>query len=216
VTSCSVPTISIELVKRCHAAYDGGGRKTWADLVRATPGGVDLSQAAHRAAVHSYLNRWGCRLKNAAGSTESAAALALEDWWQKNANELSLVLSKSLAELNDAQIEQAAEMYWDLRMQSAGARRRIGPVTAAKVLLALGPSTFPAWDSRIAKETYGGTNHDTYRTHLGQCREWAQQLEANHSEELKSLIDPLERVGIAKLIDQALYEILTRELKVDG
>ena len=155
-------------------------------------------------------------MKNAAGSTESAAALALEDWWQKNANELSLVLSKSLAELNDAQIEQAAEMYWDLRMQSAGARRRIGPVTAAKVLLALGPSTFPAWDSRIAKETYGGTNHDTYRTHLGQCREWAQQLEANHSEELKSLIDPLERVGIAKLIDQALYEILTRELKVDG
>jgi len=101
-------------------------------------------------------------------------------------------------------------------MQRAGARRRIGPVTAAKVLLALGPSTFPAWDSRIAKETYGGTNRDTYRTHLGLCREWAQQLEANHSEELKNLIDPLERVGIAKLIDQALYEILTRELKVDG
>jgi hypothetical protein len=155
-------------------------------------------------------------LKNAVGSTESAAALALEDWWHRNANELSLVLSKSLAELNDAQIQRAAEMYWDLRMQGAGARRRIGPVTAAKVLLALGPSTFPAWDSRIAKETYGGANRDTYRTHLGQCREWAQQLEANHLEELENLIDPLGRVGIAKLIDQALYEILTRELKVNG
>lgn len=216
VTNRSVPTISIELVERCHAAYNRGGQKTWADLVRATPEGVDLSQAVHRAAIHSYLNRWGCRLKKADGSAESAAAQALRDWWHDNSNELKALLSKNLAEVSDSEIERAAEVYWDLRMRKAGARRGIGPATAAKVLLALGPSTFPAWDLRIAKETYGGANRDAYRAHLAQCREWARQLEGNHASELGKLINPLERIGIAKLIDESLYGILTRKLKLEN
>jgi len=216
VTNRSAPTISIELVERCHAAYNRGGQKTWADLVLATPGGVDLTQTAHRRAVHSYLNRWGCRLKKADGSGESAAAQALRDWWHNNSNELKAMLSKDLADLSDSEIERATDVYWDLRTRKAGPRRGIGPVTAAKVLLALGPSTFPAWDSRIAKETCGGANRDTYRAHLAQCREWAQHLEANHAAELGKLINPVERIGIAKLLDESLYGILTRKLKLEN
>lgn len=203
-------TVSIEQVKRYHAAYDGSGRSAWRELVLATPGGVDLSQVEHRCAVHTVLNRWGCRLKNADGRNESAAAQALQIWWSSHSGEMKSLLSTDITDLNDLEIETAADLYWRLRLQKAGPRRRVGPVTAAKVFLAMGPRTFPAWDTRIARVLYGGIGRDMYRDHLVQSKTWASDLTTHHGPELKLLMNDEGRIQTAKLIDECLYGLLTR------
>jgi len=117
-------------------------------------------------------------------------------------------MGKPLESLGVAEIDQAADAYWNLRIRSASTRRRIGPTAASKILLALAPETFPAWDISIAMKLYGGTSRDCYWMHLASAARWSADL--REDPQVKALIDPSTRIGMGKLIDQALYRFIRR------
>lgn len=200
--------ITIAQIKRGHDLYTGSGRVAWRELVTSTPDGIKLERLEDRRKLIKFLNRWGCRLQKCNGVSESMASRSLSEWWESHGEELDGLAAQGLTSLTDSDLERVAVIHWDLRSLKAGPRRGVGPVTAAKVLLALGPKSFPAWDREIARVLYGGTTSKSYRAHLYQCRAWAKLLEVNHGDELKTLLKPSERIEMAKLIDESLYEIL--------
>lgn len=73
-----------------------------------------------------------------------------------------------------------------------------------------------AWDAGIARSFGAGIGRVAFRAHLERCRSWAQEIVAEAASEgvLEAQIGP--SVGrpdssVAKLIDEYLYQVLTRE-----
>jgi hypothetical protein len=197
------------LAKTAHWSFDGGGLTSWNWLVEQTPKGIDLSRREDRKTVHRFLNRWGCRLKLPKDSQPSYTENALDDWWAKHQSELESLTNVGLERLHANQISTAAACFHDLAERAASDRRRIGPTAASKVLLALGPQTFPAWDSTIARSLYGGVTTTHFENHLTQCSSWAKSL--LKESEIQRIVKSAPRFGIAKLIDETLYYKIVRK-----
>jgi len=206
VTVEFVPTAA--LADRAHRSFDGGGFTSWNWLVEQTPKGIDLSRREDRKTVHRFLNRWGCRLKLPKDSRPSHTEDALRDWWTKHHSALKPLTNVGLEQLHAKQISTAAACFHDLAERAASDRRRIGPTAASKVLLALAPDTFPAWDSTIARSLYGGVTTTHFENHLTQCSSWAKSLLKDS--EIQRLAKSSPRFGIAKLIDETLYYKIVR------
>ena len=198
-----------ELAVRAHHSFDRGGFTSWNWLVERTPNGIDLSRREDRQTVHRFLNRWGCRLKLPKDSRPSYTEDALDDWWTKHQLVLKPLMNVGLEHLHTNHISKAAACFHDLAERAASDRRRIGPTAASKVLLALAPKTFPAWDSTIARSLYGGVTAAHFENHLTQCSSWAKSLLSDS--EIRRLAKSSPRFGIAKLIDETLYYKIVRK-----
>ena len=110
-----------------------------------------------------------------------------------------------LLKITDIHVFKATEMFEDLRIGKIESKRnrQFGPVAASKTLMAINPNVFAAWDNKIAKSIYGGKTSMHYKAHLIETKKFAQTV-FSHAD-LLELIDPSNRIGIGKIIDEALY-----------
>lgn len=206
--SRSLHLLSANDIQTGHESFNEGGLRTWQWFVGELPGGPRLESVHDRSVVLTFLNRWGCRLKRGDGRFPSMTEKSLESWWSSWAPVVKEAAARPLESLHVAQIDRIADAYWDLRSRPASSRRSIGPTAASKVILALSPDTFPAWDRSIAMKLYGGTSRDCYWMHLASAARWSAELRENP--QVKALVNSETRVGMGKLIDQTLYRFISR------
>lgn len=206
--SRSLHSLSANDIQTGHESFNAGGLRTWRWLVGQVPGGPRLESVHGRNVMLTFLNRWGCRLKRGDGRSPSQTEKSLESWWRDWAPKVQGAAARPLESLSVAEIDGIADAYWDLRCRPASSRRSIGPTAASKVILALAPETFPAWDRSIAMSLYGGTSRDCYWMHLASAARWSADL--RDDPQVQALIDSDTRIGMGKLIDQALYRIFSR------
>ena len=189
-----------------HRGFDGGGYTNWMKMRAETGGAIDLAAREHRVIVHRWLNRWGCRLPYGRDGNETGTVVALDVWWQNQQQQLEPVIGTGLAAITDNEIDIAADAFDELARSPASVRRRIGPTAASKVMMALSPRTFPAWDATIVKVCYDNARRDAYREHLALTRGWAQEL----GDGVTDLVDDNAGITVAKLLDEWLYTHHTR------
>jgi len=123
---------------------------------------LDLTDDQHFDALLRWLNRWGARIP---GAHFSEARKRLPDWYGSDQGSLPDD-GVSLVEASDADLAPCADLYDDLiSIMDGHAERKswvkIGPTAVSKILFALRPHLFPAWDSAM-RETHlrGGQAYD--------------------------------------------------------
>ena len=120
----------------------------------ATGGKLDLANQKHRDTLMKWLNDWGCR--HLSKNQHKVASESILDWYQ--GERPTLFSDKTpIWQLEDQQIESAANAYGSLK-DKIGARRsrygnksqvRIGPTAASKVLFAIRPKALMPWDEAM-------------------------------------------------------------------
>ena len=208
-----LPTPTIDALVESHRSQAmGSAARNWARYWSQVEGQPDLDRIEPRVAIHDWLNRFGCRLKKSAIPERADTVVSLGAWWRATKKELVPLTHTDLADLTDDQLECAIDCYLNLKRQPASDRRSLGPTAAAKVLMGVAPQTFPAWDAKIARTHYQGTGGPAYRLHLEACRSWAQSLGPIAAQ--RDLVESATGITMAKLLDEWLYQVTTRGLKV--
>lgn len=194
------------------AGYTAAER-SWERLLLATGPWVDPALAAHRRALLTWLNAWGCRLRYPREGEPDVFCAETGAWWERWRDRLP-GRDAALAQLGDAEIDAVGECYADLAAMRAapGSRpRSLGPTAATKMLHALRPRALMPWDAAIADALHGARTADAYRAHLRLGRQWARRLlsEAGLGEE--ALAVQLGRPGrpLAKMLDDYCYLVFT-------
>jgi hypothetical protein len=190
-----------------HRRFDGSGRRNWERLFEKTGGRMDPTSREHGEALLKFLNDYGCRIKKSEHLRNSIFLAEFLGWWMEQERHLGGIRDKRLSELSDNDLDYVAGAFEDLAVRQADSRRSIGSTAASKVLMAISPTGFPAWDRTISLRLYVDRGRLGYKTHLRTCRGWAIRLEQEieASKQVSS-----SQVGQAKLIDEWLYESLTR------
>lgn len=180
--------------------------RSWQALLAATAPGIDLAEAAHRTALHRWLNAWGCRIRYPREGEPDPLGAGLAAWWARHT-----LPGAPIAALTDREIGALAAAYGELAALPVG-RRTLGPTAAAKALFALRPRTVMPWDEAIAVHLHGARDERAFGRHLRTGRAWARTALARSGQEEDVLTAGLGRPGIslAKLLDEYLYVTLTR------
>jgi hypothetical protein len=120
----------------------------------ATSPKLDLTIQKHRDALVNWLNDWGCR--HLSKDNHQVASESILDWYQRSY--ATLFDDKTpLWQLEDQQIETAADAYGSLK-DEIGARRsrygnesevHIGPTAASKILFAMRSKALMPWDEAM-------------------------------------------------------------------
>jgi len=180
-----------------------------ADALRAATGpAIDPSQPSHRAALHRWLNAWGCRIRYPRPGETDRFDLGVAEWWSRQGGQLRRI-DRPLAHLTDREIGAVADAYEDLRgvpvaTDARGHDRTVGPTAAAKCLYALRPRSVMPWDLMIAERLHGGRDRDAFARHLTLGRIWAQSLLAQSGLDEATLVAELGRPGatLARVLDE--------------
>jgi hypothetical protein len=209
---------SIEALREACASFGGYGRpdRSLAMFAEATGGRPNLADTGHRAALHRWLNAWGCRIAYPKDGPDDLFDRSVGEWWAAWSRRLPGPQIR-LAELTDPQIEQVAAAYGALavspvaRGRKSGSLRSLAPTAAAKALWVIRPHAVRAWDERIARRLYGGRDPEAFSAHLHLARCCAQSLLAEAGSEAALL----EEVGrpdatVAKLLDEYWYVTVSR------
>jgi hypothetical protein len=189
----------------------GGADRSYDVLLAATAPTIDPGRRPHRAALHRWLNAWGCRIRYPRPGEADRFDRSLAAWWTRHAGALGTVHAP-LAALSDDEIELIAEAYADLSaaavaVDARGHDRTMGPTAAAKCLYALRPRSVMPWDLRIAQRLHGGRDRDAFAGHLRLGRRWAQDLLTTSGLDETALLADLDRSGatLAKVLDEYCY-----------
>jgi hypothetical protein len=189
----------------------GGSDRSYDVLVAATAPAIDPARRAHRAALHRWLNAWGCRIRYPQPGEPDRFDRSLAGWWRRRAATLGPV-HEPLAALSDDDVEVIADAFADLSaaaiaVDARGHARTMGPTAAAKCLYALRPRSVMPWDLKIAQRLHGGRDRDAFAGHLHLGRRWAQGLLANPGLDEPALLTDLDRSGatLAKVLDEYCY-----------
>ncbi|MEU8436308.1 MmcQ/YjbR family DNA-binding protein [Streptomyces sp. NPDC029216] len=188
------------------AAFPGVDR-SWLALRADTAPGLDLSGAGHRAALHRWLNAWGCRIRYPREGEPDLFGEGLALWWTRHR-----LPATRLAALSDREIALLATAYGELSALPVG-RRTLGPTAAAKALFALRPDTVMPWDAAIAQRLWGARDEAAFARHLSTGRAWARAALAESGLDEAALAAELGRPGLplAKLLDEYLYVTITHQ-----
>jgi hypothetical protein len=162
----------------------------------------------------NWLNKWGCRIRTPRDGEEDIFATGMAQWWGKYGNSLPHQ-DASLANLTDAEIDNAGECFGDLVAVQAGnpARpRTLGPTAASKTLYALRPRALMPWDDAIAKALHNARDARAFAAHQRLGRAWAADI--LHSvglseKQLAATLGDPER-SLAKIFDDYCYLRFTR------
>ena len=117
---------------------------------------LDLVSDEHRSFLLNWLNDWGCR--HLSKSQHQAASKSIQNWYRTNRATLFDVKTP-LWELEDQEIETAADAYGSLKDRLGAGRLRhgdksevsIGPTAASKILFAIRPKALMPWDDAMRK-----------------------------------------------------------------
>lgn len=198
------------------AVLDFGGYaqpdKSWAALTLATAPAIDLAVAEHQAAMHVWLNAWGCRIRKRRVDEPDVFGQGVGGWWERWHSALP-TFDTWMADLTDAQLDGLAECFTDLVAARVAPTRSLGPTAASKMLFALRPNTFMPWDEMIAQRLHGSRDGAAYASHQRLGREWARDLLAESGMAESALAEDLGRPGrsLAKMIDEYCYLVFTRD-----
>lgn len=199
------------------AEFGGSGQpeRSWGVLTAVTEGSIDLGLAAHRDAVHVWLNAWGCRIRTPRPGEPRVLDDGLAGWWELWRDCLPDPAVR-LAELTDDVVERVGDAFAALSATAAARNgrgmRTLGPTAASKLLFALRPNSLTPWDNLIAQRLHGGRDGVAYRAHLRLTRGWAARLLAEAGVPESELLDGLGRPGrsLAKVLDEYCYLVFTR------
>ncbi|MEU4832222.1 hypothetical protein [Streptosporangium sp. NPDC023615] len=191
----------------------GAADRSWERLLAATGPRVDPALPAHRRALLTWLNAWGCRLRYPREGEHDVFCAGTAAWWERRREDLPAP-GVTLATLGDAGIDVLGACYAELSAMPAtpGARpRSLGPTAATKLLHALRPEALMPWDAAIADALHGSRTADAYRAHLRLGREWARRLLAEAGLGEQALAAELGRPGrpLAKMLDDYCYLTFT-------
>ncbi len=163
--------------------------------------------------LREFLNSWTCRIALSPASTELFIA-SFTEWFASVEHVLNTL--PSISQLTDDQINQLADIFFDLSRRPAAIRRdgvvrTFGPTAAAKAMMFLFGETCPAWDAQIRSRRTGGLgSRDAYVRYLKWARSQAKCLEIQHDalpDAEKSVANYLRGQGasLAFIIDTAGY-----------
>jgi len=207
------PRVPAPTLDELRAALAGPGALGDADrsgdaLRAATAPAVDPSRASHRAALHRWLNAWGCRIRYPRPGEPDRFDFGVAEWWSRQGGRLR-VIDGPLADLADGEIDALADAYDDLRgvpiaTDARGHDRTVGPTAAAKCLYALRPRSVMPWDLMIAERLHGGRDRDAFARHLVLGRVWARSLLAHSGLDEDALVADLgrPRATLARVLDE--------------
>lgn len=203
----------LRLSAEVFAAYRGVDR-SWLELGRLTAPAPDLTDPAHRTALHRWLNTWGCRLPYPPENGPYPLGEGLAAWTERHP-----LPRTPLPGLTDAEIHTVATAYHELArlpVRSGPRPRSLGPTAAAKTLYALRPHTVMPWDAAIATELYGTRDGAAFARHLRTGRAWARAVLAESGTDADALVADLGRpaVTLPKILDEHLYVTVTRRQAV--
>jgi len=189
----------------------GAADRSYDVLRAATAPALDPARRAHRAALHRWLNSWGCRIRYPLPGEPDRFDRSVAAWWRRRNATLGPV-HEPLAELSDDEIDAIAGAFADLSaaavaVDARGHDRTMGPTAAAKCLYALRPHSVMPWDLRIAQRLHGGRDRDAFTAHLRLGRRWAQDLLIAARVDETALLTGLDRSGatLAKVLDEYCY-----------
>ncbi|WP_328789623.1 MmcQ/YjbR family DNA-binding protein [Streptomyces sp. NBC_00273] len=202
------PAPSLAELRASAEVFNGfaGVDRSWQALREETGGALDLSLAAHRSALHRWLNSWGCRIRYPREGEPDAFGAGLAAWWGRHA-----LAHAPLARLTPREISRFAAAYEELAALPIG-RRSLGPTAAAKALYALRPDSVMPWDAAIAVRLHGVRDGAAFARHLELGRSWARTaLEEGGGLDEAALCAEIGRPGVslAKILDEHLYVTIT-------
>ncbi|MFJ7591577.1 MmcQ/YjbR family DNA-binding protein [Streptomyces sp. NPDC097617] len=202
------PPPSLAELRSSAEVFNGfaGVDRSWLALRTETGSALDLSLAAHRTALHRWLNSWGCRIRYPREGEPDTFGEGLGAWWERHT-----LPDAPLARLTARDLSRLAAAYEELAALAIG-RRSLGPTAASKALYALRPDSVMPWDAAIAQRLYGARDRAAFARHLELGRTWARAAldeggglpEADLCAELGR-----PRVSLAKVLDEHLYVTIT-------
>lgn len=162
----------------------------------------------------NWLNKWGCRIRTPRDGEEDVFATGMAQWWGKYGGSLPDPHTE-LADLTDAEIDNAGECFGDLVVVTAGnpARpRTLGPTAASKTLYAFRPRALMPWDDAIASKLHGARDAAAFAAHQRLGRVWATDIRRStglSGKQLAATLGDPER-SLAKIFDDYCYLRFTR------
>ncbi|WP_314243110.1 MmcQ/YjbR family DNA-binding protein [Streptomyces kutzneri] len=202
------PAPSLAELRSSAEVFNGfaGVDRSWQALREETGHALDLSLAAHRSALHRWLNSWGCRIRYPREGEPDTFGAGLAAWGERHT-----LAHAPLARLTRREISRFAAAYEELAALPIG-RRSLGPTAAAKALYALRPDSVMPWDAAIAKRLHGVRDGAAFARHLELGRSWARTvLEEGGGLDEAALCAGIGRPGVslAKILDEHLYVTIT-------
>lgn len=202
------PAPSLAELRASAEVFNGfaGVDRSWLAFREETGRALDLSRAAHRSALHRWLNSWGCRIRYPREGEPDTFGAGLAAWARRHAP-----AHAPLARLTPREIAGFAAAYEELAALSIG-RRSLGPTAAAKALYALRPDSVMPWDAAIAQRLHGARDRAAFARHLELGRSWARTvLEESGGLDEAALCAEIGRPGVslAKILDEHLYVTIT-------
>lgn len=220
-----LPVTLSGLAFACHV-YAGMSKadKSYQEFLDATKPEPDLTILAHRTALITWLNKWGCR--QFAKDDHKLASGKIKDWYEKWHDQLPIT-TMTLLELSDADLDSVCEPYKQLAERKASERKRgdgttdvrFGPTGAAKILFAIRPQSLMPWDESIRTEFGLDESADSYIAFLKQVKTELIKLDEackRNGHVLSELPKLLKRPdsSLVKLIDEYFWVRITKECQV--
>lgn len=182
----------------------------------------DLADAEHGIGMIKWLNQWQCRQFSLACRDDAAAELLA---WYKEAETTLPDHERDLWILTPGELEQCVPVFDSLSKKQASVRKQagresvvtFGPTAAAKILFALRPRIFVAWDEPIRRKLGHDGSGRSYVDFLLRLREELLDLESQcrrHGLQLETLPGELGRPDStpAQLLDEYYWATKTREV----
>jgi hypothetical protein len=190
--------------------------KSYCAFRKATGASCDLTRAANRNELLTWLNKWGCRID--LKHHRKDASDELHEWYKLFGEKLPLVNAK-LWELRDDELPACAKLFDSLASKRTSSQRaktyvKGRPTAAAKILFALRPNVFPLWDRKISEEK-GFTGPNGYLGFLKEMRTIALGLKSECERQGIEIDDLPKTVGssssnVLKLIDEYNWVTITK------
>ncbi len=191
-------------------SFDSGYREFLDETVPA----LDLTQQSHRRSLLTFLNSWGCRIKE---DDFDDAAAQIANWYEIIKGKLFPTTTGLLA-LTDSDLDTVEEAFKDLAARPCCARKTFASVPTAKVLFALRPNALIPWDNKMLGHFHLDGSATSYRKHLLWARERLKDLSGECTKRGFALTDlptKMERPKstLPKLIDEYLYVTVTNKFQ---
>lgn len=199
-----------------------GFDESYARFVKATSKPPDLARADHRKALLVWLNSWGCR--QFALKWHCLASENIRLWYDGYRHTLPAT-DKDLWELSRSELAEAETAYASLSNLTASRytrkdkpellKKTAGPTGAAKILFALRPRAFLAWDGPIREHFGYDGSAASYLAYLKGVVRALKALEAECRLRGLQLTDLPRELGtrspsVVQLIDMYYWITITR------
>ena len=191
-------------------------------LDEATNSSTDLTNREHRLSLLEWLNDWGCR--NLPKKQHDVASDSILEWYKADGSRL-FTREKPIWDLDDNELEVAADAYGSLkdktgawRLRAGGRQKvRIGPTAASKILFAMRPKALMPWDKAMRLHFECDGSPESYFRYLTEIRNFTlhvARLCRNKGFQIDDLPRKLGRPNstVLALVNEYIWVTVTRKV----